>query len=250
MSKQADMHVPQGVRLQKVLAQAGVGSRRACEEMILKGRVSVNGVTVRELGTRVDPENVVLHVDTIRVQLDKSLITVALNKPYGVVSTMSDPEGRETIAGLIAHRKENLHHVGRLDADSEGLLLLTNDGDLSHRLLHPKYQVPKTYLVEVKGKLTNKAAEALLAGIDLEDGRAKLDKFKLIDINEDSSLAEIEIHEGRNRIVRRMFAGAGFPVTRLVRTKIGPIRLGDLRVGKTRVLSEVEVGSLMKLVGM
>ena len=245
-----DVHDPDGVRLQKVLAAAGLGSRRACEDLISAGRVTVDNNLVRELGVRVDPLTAVIHVDGLRVQLDTSMVTIALNKPKGVVSTMHDPEGRESIGQYVQDRVERLFHVGRLDAETEGLILLTNDGELANRLAHPAHAVPKVYLVQLEGRVTNSLGGRLLKGIELEDGPAKLDKFQIVQTTPQASLVEVELHEGRNRIVRRMFEESGYPVTGLVRTQIGPIRLGDLKTGRTRVLSKTEVGSLMARVGM
>ncbi|NLF03724.1 MAG: rRNA pseudouridine synthase [Actinomycetales bacterium] len=242
------MHVPDGVRLQKVLAGAGLGSRRACEDLIARGRVEVDGQVVRELGVRIDPNRAVVHVDGLRVQLDSSLVTLALNKPVGVVSTMHDPEGRPSLDQYVANRTERLFHVGRLDAESEGLLLLTNDGELAHRLAHPRYEVTKTYLVEVAGRVKPAHGKSLLGGVELEDGPARLDEYRIVDQTPNQALVEVQLHEGRNRIVRRMFDEVGLPVTRLVRTRIGPIRLGDLRPGRTRVLGRTELGTLMKAV--
>ena len=245
-----DVHDPEGVRLQKVLATAGLGSRRACEELIANGRVTVDGQLVVELGVRVDPKSAVIHVDGMRVQLDASLITIALNKPKGVVSTMHDPEGRPALAQFVANREERLFHVGRLDADSEGLILLTNDGDLAHRLAHPSHGVAKTYLVEVQGRVKESLGTRLKQGVELEDGTVKVDDFKVVQVASHASLVEVVLHEGRNRVVRRLMDEVGHPVTKLVRTRIGPIRLGDLRPGRTRVLSKTELGSLMTSVGM
>ncbi|MFC8190261.1 pseudouridine synthase [Cellulomonas sp. NPDC057328] len=245
-----DVHDPEGVRLQKVLASAGLGSRRACEELIAAGRVTVDDQVVVELGVRVDPEKAVIHVDGMRVQLDTSRVTLALNKPQGVVSTMHDPEGRPTVAQFIQNREERLFHVGRLDADSEGLLLLTNDGELANRLSHPSHGVLKTYLVDVEGRVPASLERRLRAGVELEDGTVSVDGFKIVQTTPQASLVEVVLHEGRNRVVRRLFDEVGHPVTRLVRTRIGPIRLGDLRPGRTRVLSRTEVGSLMTSVGM
>lgn len=244
------MHDPDGVRLQKVLATAGLGSRRACEELIAAGRVTVDDQVVTELGVRVDPTTAVIHVDGMRVQLDSSRVTLALNKPQGVVSTMHDPEGRPTVAQFIQNREERLFHVGRLDADSEGLLLLTNDGELANRLSHPSHGVLKTYLVDVEGRVPASLEKRLRAGVELEDGTVAVDGFKIVQTTPQASLVEVVLHEGRNRVVRRLFDEVGHPVTRLVRTRIGPIRLGDLRPGRTRVLSRTEVGSLMTSVGM
>jgi len=244
-----DVHVSDGVRLQKVLAQAGLGSRRKCEELIADGHVEVDGVLVTELGVRIDPTTAVVHVDGMRIQLDQSKLTLALNKPYGVVSTMSDPEGRPTVADLLKDRSERLFHVGRLDADSEGLLLLTNDGELANRLTHPRFEIAKTYLVTVGGgEVYPRTGKAMLAGVELEDGPAKVDRFRVVDAIPGQTMIEVELHEGRNRIVRRMFEAAGHPVTRLVRTRIGPVALGDLRAGRSRVLGRTELGTLMDAV--
>jgi 23S rRNA pseudouridine2605 synthase len=244
------VHVPDGVRLQKVLAQAGVGSRRACEDLIAAGRVEVDGQRVTELGVRIDPKRSVVHVDGVRIQLDESLVYLALNKPLGVLSAMSDPQGRATIGDLVANREERLFHVGRLDADSEGLILLTNDGDLSHRLSHPSYEVPKTYLVEVAGPVPRDLGKRLRAGVELEDGVASVDSFKVVDARPGKALLELVLHDGRNRVVRRMLAAAGHPVEQLVRTQVGPIRLGDLRPGRTRVLGQAEVSALFEAAGL
>lgn len=245
-----DVHDPDGIRLQKVLATAGLGSRRACEDLIAAGRVTVDGQPVRELGIRVDPSKAIIHVDGMRVQLDTTIITIALNKPKGVVSTMHDPEGRPTIAQFVANREERLFHVGRLDAETEGIILLTNDGELANRLSHPSHGVSKTYLAHLDGRVPPSLGGRLLRGIELEDGPVKLEKFNIVQVTPQASLVEVSLHEGRNRIVRRLFEEVGFPVTALVRTSIGPIRLGDLKPGRTRVLSKTEVGSLMTQAGM
>ncbi len=247
-----DVHDPDGIRLQKVLARAGLGSRRACEALIVAGRVEVDGHIVTELGVRVDPRRAVVHVDGLRVQLDESLITLALNKPLGVLSAMSDPQGRPTVGDLVADREERLFHVGRLDADSEGLILLTNDGELANRLSHPRYQVPKTYLVEiaVSGSVPRDLGRRRLAGMELDDGVASVDSFKVVDARPGKALIELVLHDGRNRIIRRLMDAAGFPVQQLVRTQIGTIRLGDLRSGRTRVIGGAELGSLMAAVDL
>ena len=245
-----DVHVEGGVRLQKVLAQAGLGSRRASEEMIANGRVEVDGQIVTELGVRIDPETAVVHVDGLRIQLDQAKVTIALNKPLGVVSTMDDPKGRPTVADLIKNREERLFHVGRLDADSEGLLLLTNDGELANRLSHPKYEIAKTYLVTVEGEVYPRVGRELLKGVELDDGVAKMDAVHVVQQIDGFAMLEVVLHEGRNRIVRRMFDAVGHPVTRLVRTRIGPIPLGDLKSGRTRVLGRTELGTLMNAVDL
>ncbi|WP_066588279.1 pseudouridine synthase [Cellulomonas timonensis] len=245
-----DVHDPEGVRLQKVLATAGLGSRRACEDLITAGRVTVDGVPVIELGVRVDPAKVAIHVDGMRVQLDTSMVTIALNKPLGVVSTMHDPDGRPSLAEFVKNREERLFHVGRLDAETEGLILLTNDGELANRLAHPSHEVPKTYFAELEGRVHPSLGKQLQKGIELEDGLVTVDSFRIVDQTAQASLVELVLHEGRNRVVRRIFEEVGFPVTRLVRTQIGPIKLGDLRPGRTRVLGKTELGTLMALVGM
>jgi len=245
-----DIHTPGGERLQKVLAAAGLGSRRACEELIARGRVSVDGQAVRELGTRVDPARQRVEVDGEPVNVVPDHVTLALNKPAGVLSTMADPEGRATVADYVAGRTERLFHVGRLDVETEGLLLLTNDGALANGLSHPSHEVPKTYVATVEGRVPQGLGKRLRAGIELEDGLAAVDSFRVLDATPAQTLVEIVLHSGRNRIVRRLLEAAGFPVARLVRTRIGPIALGDLKSGRTRVLSPVEVGSLMGAAGL
>ncbi|EME22017.1 pseudouridine synthase [Rhodococcus triatomae] len=243
----------EGVRLQKVLAQAGVASRRAAEELIEQGRVEVDGAIVVEQGLRVDPENAVVRVDGIRVVVKKDLVHIALNKPRGWQSTMSDDLGRPCIGDIVSERVsagQRLFHVGRLDADTEGLILLTNDGDLAHRLMHPSFEVPKTYLATVNGVVDRGLGRTLKAGVELDDGPAKVDSFQLLDVNGKQSLVRIVLHEGRKHIVRRLLEAVGHPVVRLVRTDIGSVSLGDGRPGTLRVLGRGEVGSLYKAVGL
>jgi 23S rRNA pseudouridine2605 synthase len=235
-------------RLQKVLAAAGIGSRRACEELIAAGRVTVGGRRAT-LGDKVDAETAEIHVDGERIVTDTKMVYIAMNKPRGVVSTMADEKGREAIADYLGTLEQRVFHVGRLDADSEGLLLLTNDGSLAHRLMHPSYGVAKTYLAEVAGPLPRAVGRAMLSGVDLEDGPAKVDKFRLVDAVQRTALVEVVIHEGRNHIVRRLFDEVGHPVNRLVRTAIGPVRLGDLKPGRTRRLTTAEIAALFKAVG-
>jgi pseudouridine synthase len=242
--------VPGGVRLQKVLAAAGVGSRRHCEEMIAAGRVAVDGEVVRRFGARVDPQRQVIKVDGRRIPASASLVYLALNKPAGVLTTMSDSRGRPTIADYLTGRDERLFHVGRLDYDTEGLILLTNDGELAHRLAHPRYGVLKTYLADVAGPLPRDLGRQLITGIRLSDGSASADRFRVIEQAGNRALVEITLHEGRKHIVRRMLAEAGHPVRRLVRTQVGPVKLGSLRPGTTRRLSTREVGDLYAAVGL
>lgn len=239
-----------GIRLQKVLAAAGVGSRRACEQLIEAGRVSVDGDPVLEQGRRVDPESVVVRVDGLRITTSSNLVYLALNKPRGYVSSMSDPEGRPSVGDLVRDRPQRLFHVGRLDADTEGLLLLTNDGELAHRLSHPSYQVPKTYLAEIIGPVHRDVGKRLRAGVLLEDGPVTVDSFKLIDSSANKVLVEVVLHEGRKHVVRRALAEVGHPVQHLVRTAIGPVRLGPGKPGRIRNLTRDEVGALYALVGL
>ncbi|GAA3781407.1 pseudouridine synthase [Plantactinospora mayteni] len=235
-------------RLQKVLAAAGVGSRRACEDLIFRRRVTVDG-RVAQLGDKVDPATAVIFVDGERLVTDTRLVYLAMNKPRGVVSTMADEKGRTALADFLGRVEERVYHVGRLDADSEGLLLLTNDGTLAHRLMHPSYGVPKTYLCEVAGPLARSAGRRLKAGVELSDGVARVDEFRLVDTLGRTAQVELTLHEGRNHIVRRLLEEVGHPVSRLIRTAIGPIRLGDLRPGRTRRLTNAEIAALFKAVG-
>ncbi len=245
-----DVHVEEGTRLQKVLAQAGVGSRRHCENLIAEGRVEVDGQVVTELGTRIDPESAVIHVDGDRIQLDDTLVYLAFNKPTGVVSTMQDEEGRPCVGEYLEGRTERLFHVGRLDYDTEGLLLLTNDGNLANRLQHPRYGVEKVYLATIPGPVPRDLGKRMREGIELEDGPAAVDSFKVVDSQPGMALVEIVLHEGRNRIVRRMFQEVGHPVIALARPQVGPVKVGDLRPGKMRPLNKREVAGLYKAAGL
>ena len=247
------MSPPEGVRLQKVLSQAGIASRRAAEKMIADGRVEVDGHVVTELGTRVDPHMSVVRVDGARVMLDDTLVHLALNKPRGMHSTMSDDLGRPCIGDLIEHRvrgNKKLIHVGRLDADTEGLILLTNDGELAHRLMHPSYEVPKTYVAMVNGTVPRGLGKTLRAGVELEDGPVAVDDFAVVDSVPGKTMVRVTLHEGRKRIVRRLLAEVGHPVQSLVRTEIGAVSLGDQRPGSIRPLRRDEIGALYKAVGL
>ncbi|BBY15746.1 pseudouridine synthase [Mycolicibacterium litorale] len=247
------MTEPDGVRLQKVLSQAGIASRRVAERMILDGRVEVDGHIVTELGTRVDPVESDIRVDGTRVLLDDTLVHLAINKPRGMHSTMSDDRGRPCIGDLVEHRvrgNKGLFHVGRLDADTEGLMLLTNDGELAHRLMHPSYEVPKTYVATVLGTVPRGLGKKLRAGVELDDGPARVDDFAVVDALPGRSMVRVTLHEGRKRIVRRLLASVGFPVQELVRTDIGAVSLGEQRPGSIRALTRKEIGELYKAVGM
>lgn len=234
-------------RLQKVLASAGVASRRACEELIALGRVKVDG-RVAALGDKVDPRDAEIYVDGERVIVDDTVVYLALNKPRGVVSTMADERGRSAIADFLGNVPQRVFHVGRLDADSEGLLLLTNDGALAHRLTHPSFGVAKTYLAEVPAPVPKGLRRRLLAGVELEDGPVRVDDFRVVDSIPGRVLVEVVLHEGRKHIVRRLLAEVGHPVSRLVRTSIGPVKLGDLKPGRTRRLTGPEIAALFRAV--
>lgn len=240
----------EGVRLQKVLAAAGLGSRRACEELIAAGRVEVDGTRVRTQGLRVNPARAVVRVDGARIPTAPGLVHLALNKPRGVLSTMRDPHGRPCVGDLVVERTERLFHVGRLDADTEGLLLLTNDGALAHRLAHPSHGVEKTYLAEVPGPVPRGLGSRLRGGVTLEDGPVTVHRFRVVGGVGSRVMVELVLHEGRNHLVRRLLAEVGHPVSRLVRTKVGPVPLGDLRPGGLRRLSTGEVSRLYTAAGL
>ncbi|MEU5822302.1 MULTISPECIES: pseudouridine synthase [unclassified Streptomyces] len=239
----------EGERLQKVLARAGMGSRRACEELIDQGRVEVNGEIVIEQGMRVDVHKDEIKVDGLTVAT-QSYLFFALNKPAGVVASMEDPDGRQCLGDYVTNRETRLFHVGRLDTETEGIIMLTNHGELAHRLTHPKYGVKKTYLAAIQGPLPRDLGKRLKDGIQLEDGYARADHFRVVENTGKNYLVEVTLHEGRKHIVRRMLAEAGFPVERLVRTGFGPIALGDQKSGWLRRLTNTEVGMLMREVGL
>jgi len=221
------------------------------EQYIVEGRIRVNGRTVTELGTRIDPERDLIDVDGTAVQLDVSKRYVMLNKPTGVVSSMRDEKGRPDLRRFTKEWPERLYNVGRLDADTSGLLILTNDGDLAHVLAHPSFGVTKVYIAKVAGAVTAQTIATLTRGIELEDGPIKADKARLLDVSASggkrSSLVELTLHSGRNRIVRRMMAEVGHPVEELVRRQFGPLHLGTLPVGKARELTKIERGALLTL---
>lgn len=239
----------EGERLQKVLARAGYGSRRSCEELIEQSRVEVNGEIVVEQGLRVDPEHDEIKVDGLTVAT-QSYQFFSLNKPAGVVATMEDPEGRQCLGDYVTNRETRLFHVGRLDTETEGVILLTNHGELAHRLTHPKYGVKKTYLAHIVGPIPRDLGKQLKDGIQLEDGYARADHFRVVEQTGKNYLVEVTLHEGRKHIVRRMLAEAGFPVDKLVRVSFGPITLGDQKSGWLRRLSNTEVGMLMQEVDL
>ena len=240
----------EGIRLQKVLASAGLGSRRKCEEFITSGRVTVNGVVMDELGSRVDPDEDVIHVDGVRIAQTSGHIVVALNKPRGVVTTMSDEHGRECVGDFVADFEERLFHVGRLDADTEGLLLLTNDGELAQRLGHPSYGIVKTYVARLDGRMDQTTVQRIISGVSIDGTPVAVVGCKIVETGNKATMVEISIHEGRNRILRRLFDEVGYPVIDLVRTTIGPITLGNLKLGAVRQLVNKELGALYNTVGL
>ncbi|WP_409329706.1 pseudouridine synthase [Trujillonella humicola] len=241
---------PEGERLQKVLARAGVGSRRVCEDMIEAGRISVNGAVVGVQGMRVHPDSDHIAVDGVRLELRDDRVTYALNKPAGVITAMSDDRNRATVGDMVGDLAPGLVHVGRLDQDTEGLLLVTNDGELAHRLAHPSYEVKKTYLAQVSGSVPRDLGRRLRRGVELEDGPVAVDSFTVVDTHAGQSVVEVVLHEGRKHIVRRLLAHVGLPVSRLTRTAIGPVKLERMRVGSIRRLTRGEVGRLNELVGL
>ena len=230
------------MRLNKIIADAGITSRRGADELIADGRVTVDGRPVRELGAKFDPNNHEVAVDgeTIKRSLTKSYLV--LHKPKGVLSTMYDPEGRPSLADFIDLRKERLFHVGRLDKDSEGLILLTNDGDLTFRATHPSFGLEKTYIIEFEGRLETGVDKVLLKGVELEDGMGRVLSFKQLSAN----WIEVKIHEGRYHIIRRLMEAVGVEVLRLIRTNFGPISLGDTPEGRWRDLNEQELANIQK----
>jgi 23S rRNA pseudouridine2605 synthase len=234
------------VRLHKLLARSGVASRRKCEELMLEGEVTVDGEVVTRLGTKVDPLTAVIRVSGQRLPPVSPHVYLVLYKPTGVVSTMSDPQGRPTISDLVADRPERLFHVGRLDTDTAGLLLLTNDGVFAQRMAHPSYEVDKTYVAEVDGRVSKTTVEQLLDGVELDDGPVTVSAARVVGQGvQDRSIIELVIHEGRNRIVRRLLDQLGHPVRKLTRIAIGPVQLTGLKAGELRDLTNDELGALL-----
>ena len=233
------------IRLQKLLAMSNVASRRKCEELMLEGEVEVDGEIVTRLGTKVDPRTAVIRVSGKRLPPVSEKVYLVLNKPRGVVSTMSDPEGRRNLGDLGADRPERLFHVGRLDTDTSGLILLTNDGDFAQRMAHPSYEVDKTYVAEVEGEVYRRVLKQLLEGVTLDDGPVTVRKARIVEASASKSIVELVIHEGRNRIVRRLLDHVGHPVRRLTRTAIGPVVLGRMKPGEMRELTLDELGELL-----
>jgi pseudouridine synthase len=243
-----DITEPEGVRLQKVLAHAGVASRRVVEDMIVAGRVTVNGQPATELGRRIDPEVDLVAVDGQAVQLDSDKRYVMLNKPRGVISTMRDEQGRPDLSEFADQFEERLYNVGRLDGDTSGLLLLTNDGELANVMAHPRFGVEKTYVAKVRGRVKQPTLARLMRGVELDDGPIAADRARMLSTTaQGGTLLEITLHSGRNRIVRRMLDAVGHPVIELVRRQFGPLHLGTLPSGQMRDLTKVELGQILTL---
>lgn len=235
-------------RLNKIIADAGIASRRAADQLILEGRVSVDGEVITELGNKFDPEICDIKVDGESLSISKSKTYLAFHKPVGVISTMSDPEGRSNLGDFFKDRKDRLYHVGRLDKDSEGLILLTNDGELAHRATHPSYGLEKRYLVEIEGEFNKQLSDQLLQGVRLEDGLARAVKvIHARAVSRNHHWVEITIHEGRYHIIRRLIESLGLKVLRLIRLDFGPISLGDMKPGRHRVLNSQEMTNLFNL---
>lgn len=231
-------------RLQKVMAAAGLGSRRKCEHIIASGRVTLNGDQVDRQGVQVDPDNDEIRVDGRLIPTAADLIVLALNKPRGVLSAMSDDRDRPCVGDMMSERNERLFHVGRLDRDTTGLLLLTNDGDLAQRLTHPSHEVAKTYRATVSAPVVRSVRRRLLDGVVLDDGVARADAFHVVTSHGDRAIVQITLHEGRKHIVRRMLASVGHPVEELTRIRIGPIALASLAPGEMVELSGKQVREL------
>ena len=236
------------IRLNKIIADAGISSRRAADQLILDGRVTVDGSVVIELGGKYDPEINEIKVDGESLSISKSKTYLAFHKPAGIISTMSDPEGRANLGDYFKDRRDRLYHVGRLDKDSEGIILLTNDGDLAHRATHPSYGLEKRYLVEIEGEFNKQMSDQLLQGVRLEDGLARA--MKVVHaraVSKNHHWVEITIHEGRYHIIRRLIESLGLKVLRLIRLDFGPINLGDMKAGRHRVLNSQELTNLFAL---
>ena len=236
-------------RLQKILSGAGVASRRAAEQLIVEGHITVNGKIVRELGTKVDPASAVIRVDGKKISLNVEKIYIMLNKPRRTLSAVSDDRGRQTVIDLIDDVDKKIFPIGRLDYNTEGLLLLTNDGALTHGLLHPRFEINKTYRALIKGRVDETRLDRLRIGIKLEDGMTAPALVNVLSVEDDQSLVEITIHEGRNRQVRRMFSAIGYNIKRLRRVAFAGLTLDNLKLGSHRRLNKSEVEQLYRLIG-
>ena len=235
------------MRINRFIATAGVSSRRKADELILAGRVQVNNVTIKSVGINIDPENDVVEVDGEKINVKKSKTYLMFHKPLGVISSMSDPQGRSNLNDYFGGKKDRIFHVGRLDKDSEGLLLLTNDGDFAHHATHPSFGAKKRYLVLVEGEPSNEIFGKIRSGVKLEDGMVKADSVKRIGKERQGEWIEIEVHEGRNQIIRRLFKHLGFKVVRLVRINFAGLELGDLKPGRFRAIQGPELTKLFQV---
>jgi pseudouridine synthase len=235
-------------RIQKILAKAGIASRREAERMLIEGRVMVNGKVVDQLGFKADPLKDHIKVDGRRLTAFEPKVTLLLNKPRGYLSTVKDPKGRPTVMDLIKKVKWRIYPVGRLDFDAEGILLLSNDGDLTHILSHPRFMIPRTYFVKVEGVPDERELNRLKKGVKLEDGKAKAASVSILRQREKNCWVQVVVTEGRNRLVKRMFSAVGHPVLKLKRVGFGPIRLDDLSVGQFRYLTPEEIEKLKGLI--
>jgi 23S rRNA pseudouridine2605 synthase len=233
-------------RLQKIIAAAGIASRRHAEKLISEGRVSVNNVVVKEMGVKADAQKDVIRVDGKTINVEKTLIYIALHKPAGYVTTMNDPQQRPTVVDLIGDVPERVYPVGRLDYDSEGLLILTNDGDFAQKMQHPRFQIPKVYRVKIQGRLSKEEIKQLGQGIKLEDGIFKPENIQIEKYNDKSVWLKLTLREGKNRIIRRGFEAAGHRVARLVRESLGDVTLSKLKEGSWRYLTKKETDQLLK----
>jgi 23S rRNA pseudouridine2605 synthase len=234
-------------RLQKIIAAAGICSRRAAEELILAGKVQVNDRIIRQLGTKADPDRDEIRVDGRLITTEVERLYLVLNKPVGYVTTLKDPEGRPVVSDLLYDIGERVYPVGRLDYDSEGLLIMTNDGSFAERVQHPRYEIPRTYLIKVRGRLARKEIQAMLKGIKLEDGPFSVKEVHEEKYNEKSQWLRVTIVEGRNRIIRRAMEALGHPVARLIRVGLGKLELGSLKTGEYRHLRKREIEDLLGL---
>ncbi|KNF07436.1 pseudouridine synthase [Gottschalkia purinilytica] len=235
------------MRLQKFMAQCGVASRRKSEELILQGKVKVNGIVINELGFKIDPINDNVMVNNRKIEIEKNKVYIALNKPTGYVTTLSDELGRKKVIDLVKNINERIYPIGRLDYDTSGLLLLTNDGELAYKLTHPKHEITKRYVADIKGIPTREELRKFKSGLNIDGYITAEANIKILNSNKDSSTVEIEIHEGRNRQVRKMCDKIGHPVITLKRVSIGSIKLKDLRLGKWRFLTEQEIEYLKEI---
>jgi 23S rRNA pseudouridine2605 synthase len=231
-------------RLQKILSAAGVTSRRAAESLILEGRVAVNGIVTTELGTKADPASDRITLDGRALVISGTRLYILLNKPAGYMTTLDDPKGRPVVTDLLKEVAERVYPVGRLDYNTEGLLLLTNDGDWANRLMHPRHEVEKEYFVRVRGKVSEQQLKRLAGGVELEDGMTAPARVRLVKSGEQNDWISITIHEGRNRQVRRMCEAVSLSVVRLRRVRYGAVAMGRLKPGEFRYLSEAEVSGL------